>query len=105
MIDCNRCGHNGLIAAFILAKAGHSVIVLDGRASLRGCVIQTHGRRIHRFRLCAVITQLDPKIVSDLKLGQHGLSLGEAKATIALQADGDHLVIKGTKIRSRHHVD
>ena len=38
------------------------------------------------------------KIVSDLKLGQHGLSLGEAKATIALQADGDHLTIKGDQV-------
>ena len=29
-------GHNGLIAASYLAKAGHSVIVLDSRASPGG---------------------------------------------------------------------
>ena len=48
-------GHNGLIAASYLAKAGHSVIVLDGRASPGGCASsKTHRRGIHRFRLCAV---------------------------------------------------
>ncbi len=92
-------GHNGLIAASYLAKAGHSVIVLDGRASPGGCASsKTMGEGFTVSDCAQWITQLDPQVVSDLKLGQHGLSLGEAKATIALQADGDHLMIKGDQV-------
>ena len=92
-------GHNGLIAASYLAKAGHSVIVLDGRASPGGCASSKSIGEGFTVSDCAQwITQLDPKIVNDLKLGQHGLSLGDAKSTIALQVDGDHLVIKGDQV-------
>ena len=88
-------GHNGLICAAYLAKAGKKVLVLE-RASQTGGAAKT--REIKpgfQVSACAhILHMLQPKIVSDLKLKAHGLDVtGKPIDTIALGEEGKHLRI------------
>ena len=92
-------GHNGLICASYLAKAGKNVLVLDARNEPGGCASTREFAPGHRVSDCAQwLSQFDQRIVKDLDLKAAGLKLGKPKTTISLQSDGDHLVIDGDTI-------
>ena len=92
-------GHNGLVCASYLAKAGKKVLVVDGRAEPGGCASTREFSPGFRVSDCAQwLSQFDESIVKDLKLSDAGLSIGKPKATISLQADGNHLTIDGDTI-------
>ncbi len=65
-------GHNGLIAAFYLAKAGLRPLVLERRKLVGGsCVTE----EFHPGFRCSTLAQsatLLPQIIKDLRLGNHG---------------------------------
>ena len=66
-------GHNGLTTAAYLARAGHKVLVLERRPILGGACVTEElwpGKRVSRASY--VVSMLQPKIVSDLKLEQFG---------------------------------
>ncbi|HBQ02934.1 MAG TPA: hypothetical protein DD655_04845 [Halieaceae bacterium] len=87
-------GHNGLICAAYLAKAQHKVLVVDGRSVPGGCASTREFADGFSVSDCAQwLSQLDRNVMSDLKLADMGLSLSDAKATISLQADADHLIL------------
>jgi len=87
-------GHNGLTAAAYLAKAGKSVVVLDSRDQPGGCAsAKTLGAGFTVSDCAQWLTQWDNRVASDLALERHGLVLGQAKRTIALQASGEHLTL------------
>ena len=93
-------GHNGLICASYLAKAGKRVLVVDGRSQPGGCASTRELTPGVRVSDCAQwLHQFDDAIASDLDLKGNGLQVGSAKRTIALQADGDHLVMDGDLLR------
>jgi len=83
-------GHNGLTAAAYLAKAGQSVLVLERRPILGGACVTEEvwpGKRVSRASY--VVSMLQPRIVSDLRLedfGYRAVPLDPAYA--ALTADG-----------------
>ena len=92
-------GHNGLIAACYLAKAGHKVLVLEGRELPGGCASNRELAAGVTVSDCAQwLGQFDRDIIKDLKLVEHGLALGEVKRTVALQTDGKHLVFDGNSV-------
>lgn len=66
-------GHNGLVAAAYLARAGRSVLVLEQREHLGGaCVTEEHIPG-YRFSSCAFLFGLfRPQILRDLELGRFG---------------------------------
>ena len=67
-------GHNGLVCAGYLAKAGKKVLVLESRAVPGGCAATHEFAPGFNVSSCAQwLYQLSPKVVSDLKLPQHGL--------------------------------
>lgn len=66
-------GHNGLVAAGYLAKAGHSVAVLESRSVLGGPVGTYEFIPGYKASFSNSPGSLDPKIVADLKLKKHGL--------------------------------
>ena len=92
-------GHNGLICASYLAKAGKNVLVLDARGEPGGCASTREFAPGHHVSDCAQwLSQFDQSIVKDLDLKAAGLKLGKPKTTISLQSDGDHLVVDGDTI-------
>ena len=69
-------GHNGLVAAAYLARAGHSVLVLERRSIVGGGCVSEELVPGYRFSTCASLCGLlRPEIVRDLELRRHGLEL------------------------------
>ncbi len=92
-------GHNGLVCASYLAKAGKKVLVVDGRSEPGGCASTREFTPGFRVSDCAQwLSQFDQSIIKDLDLKGAGLTTGKAKATISLQVDGNHLILEGDSI-------
>src|SRR5437879_4947035 len=69
-------GHNGLIAAAYLAKAGRSVCVLERRHVLGGCAVTEELWPGFKVSTAAyVISLLLPEIIRDLRLKFYGLHI------------------------------
>jgi phytoene dehydrogenase-like protein len=88
-------GHNGLVAAAYLAKAGKKVAVLERRDILGG--VATTEELWPGFKVNTGATDaglLRPEIIAELGLRQHGLDFIESEvAALALQADGPGLAL------------
>ena len=93
-------GHNGLVCASYLAKAGKRVLVVDSRSQPGGCASTRELTAGVRVSDCAQwLHQFDDAVARDLDLAGAGLQLGKGKRTIALQVDGNHLEIDGDLLR------
>jgi len=87
-------GHNALVAAFYLAKAGRRPLVLEKRPHVGGGAVTTEihaGFRCPRFSHEVLI---DKRIVSDLNLTRYGLEFIPLPArACAPSPDGDPIVL------------
>ena len=89
-----RGGHNGLICASYLAKAGHSVEVLEARDTVGGGASTAAFAEGYRTSgLAHVLYGLNAKVCKDLKLNIVNPSFTQPVDTISLQRDGDHLTL------------
>lgn len=88
-------GHNGLIAAAYLARAGRAVCVLERRHVLGGCAASEALWPGYRVSTGAyVLSLLLPRIMRDLRLTAHGLTiLPRDPASFTPLADGRHLLL------------
>lgn len=69
-------GHNGLVCAAYLAAAGLKVKVLERRGVVGGAAVTEEFHPGFRNSVCSyVVSLLHPKVISDLKLGEHGLEI------------------------------
>src|ERR1700746_453577 len=69
-------GHNGLVNAAYLAKAGKKVVVLERRHVLGGAAVTEEVFPGFRFSVCSyVVSLLRPEIIRDLDLPRHGLEI------------------------------
>ena len=74
-------GHNGLVAAAYLAKAGKSVLVLEKNAVVGGAAITEEFHPGFRNSVASyTVSLLNPKIIADLELARHGLAIVERPA-------------------------
>jgi len=92
-------GHNGLVCAAYLAKAGKRVLLLEASDRLGGAAVTRPFAPGFEVSACAHRVHMLPKsLVADLKLARHGLAL-EAKAapTTALGAAGAHVTLAGSE--------
>lgn len=88
-------GHNGLITAFYLAKAGIKTLVLERRNQVGGAAIT---EEFHPGFRCSILAHsagpLRPEIIRDMRLFRHGLKLDENDiAALALSPDARHLTL------------
>jgi len=71
-------GHNGLVCACYLARAGLKVRVLERREVIGGAAVTQEFAPGFRNSVAAyTVSLLHPKIISDLRLHQHGLRIVE----------------------------
>src|SRR5436190_8724928 len=87
-------GHNGLTCAAYLAKAGLRVKVVERRKVVGGAAVTEEFHPGFRNSVAAyTVSLLNPRIISDLKLGDHGLKIVERRAQNFLPApDGSYLL-------------
>ena len=83
-------GHNGLVTAFYLAKAGYRPLVLERRPQVGGAAITDE---FHPGFRCSTLAHtagpIRPDIVRDLKLEKHGLRLITPEVSVtAFTPDG-----------------
>ena len=71
-------GHNGLVCACYLARAGLKVKLLERRAVVGGAAVTEEFAPGFRNSVAAyTVSLLQPKIIADLRLREHGLSIVE----------------------------
>src|SRR5437879_5670913 len=69
-------GHNGLVTAGYLARAGMRVVVLERRHVLGGAAVTEEVFEGFRFSVASyVVSLLRPEIVRELELPRHGLEI------------------------------
>ena len=86
-------GHNGLVAAAYLARAGLSTLVLERRDVVGGAAVSEHpfGPDYTITSLSYVVSLLPPDLVRDLHLDRHGYHVFPQGPYFAPRADGRYL--------------
>ncbi len=84
-------GHNGLVAAAYLAKAGLDVHLFERRAFVGGAAITQELWPGFHFSTCAhMVHGIQPKIIRDLRLYERGLEIIPRPFRVYLRPDGDY---------------
>jgi phytoene dehydrogenase-like protein len=85
-------GHNGLVNAAYLARAGKKVLVLERRHVLGGAAVTEEIFPGFKFSVCSyVVSLLRPEIIRDLDLPRHGLEILPLDGTFTPMPSGDYL--------------
>src|SRR5881397_1144036 len=85
-------GHNGLVNAAYLARAGKKVLVLERRHVLGGAAVTEEVFPGFKFSVCSyVVSLLRPEIIRDLDLPRHGLEILPLDGTFTPMPNGDYL--------------
>ncbi|MHA0289723.1 phytoene desaturase family protein [Mycobacterium sp. C3-094] len=88
-------GHNGLITAGYLARAGKKVLVLEARDVVGGACTSEELIAGATWSSCAFIASLlRPEIIADLELERYGLEMYQTAASeVSIFPDGSHLFV------------
>ena len=99
-------GHNGLVAAAYLAKAGKSVCVLERRSILGGCTVTEQlWPGFHVSTAAYVISLFSPNIIRDLRLKQYGLKiLPRDPSSFTPLLDGRSLLLGRNKDQNQREI-
>jgi len=86
-------GHNGLVCAAYLAKAGRKVRVLERRPVVGGAAVTEEFHPGFRNSVASyTVSLLNPKVIRDLRLHDHGLTIVERRVNnLWPHEDGDFL--------------
>jgi phytoene dehydrogenase-like protein len=96
-------GHNGLVAAGLLARHGLRTVVLERRPVVGGAAVSEHpfGPDYTVTSLSYVVSLLPPALVRDLRLERHGYHLYPQGPYFAPHRDGRYLQLP-SQGRARH---
>src|SRR5688572_14701507 len=98
-------GHNGLITAAYLAKAGRKVLVLEKRELVGGAAVSEQIFPGFTFSVFSyVVSLLRPEIIRDLELPKHGLQILPLESTVTPLPNGDYLGQWGDADRNREEL-
>ncbi len=89
-------GHNGLVCAFYLARAGLKVTVVERRSVVGGAAVTEEFHPGFRNSVAAyTVSLLNPKVIADLDLAGHGLTVVERKVANFLPVDDRQYLLTG----------
>ncbi len=84
-------GHNGLVNAAYLARAGRKVLVLERRHLLGGAAVSEQVFPGFMFSVYSyVVSLLRPEIIRDLELPRHGLQILPLESSVTPLPNGDY---------------
>ncbi len=98
-------GHNGLIHAAYLAKAGKKVVVLERRHLVGGAAVTEEiypGFKFTEFSY--VVSLLRPEIIRDLDLPKHGLTILPLPSTFTPLPNGDYFAAWDDHDKTRREI-
>ena len=85
-------GHNGLVAAAYLARAGKKTLVVERRHVVGGAAVSEEVFPGFTFSVCSyVVSLLRPEIIRELELPRHGLEILPLDGTFTPMPDGNYL--------------
>jgi phytoene dehydrogenase-like protein len=90
-------GHNGLVCAFYLARAGYRVRILERRHVVGGAAVTEEFYPGFRNSVASyTVSLLHPKVIADMRLAEHGYRVIERPiANFLPQPDGRYLKVGG----------
>lgn len=92
-------GHNGLICAAYLARAGQKVLVLESADAPGGLAGSREFHAGFKAPVAHRVNHFPQKIASDLDLAKHGFNAAAGpQKTIGLNANGDHVTVTGDSV-------
>src|SRR5690606_29715300 len=98
-------GHNGLVAAAYLARAGLRTLVLERRPVVGGAAVTEEVFPGFRFSVFSyVVSLLRPEIIRELDLPRHGLRILPLESTFTPLENGDYLVTWADPDETRREV-
>lgn len=98
-------GHNGLVAAAYLGRAGLRVLVLEQRHVLGGAAVTEEIYPGFKYSVFSyVVSLLRPEIIRDLDLPAHGLQILPLESTFTPMENGDYLVRWGDHDHTRQEL-
>ena len=98
-------GHNGLVCAAYLARAGRRVLVLERRECVGGAAVTEEVFPGYRFSVYSyVVSLLRPEIIRDLDLPRHGLHILPLESTLTPLPNGDCLAQWGDHDQNRREL-
>jgi phytoene dehydrogenase-like protein len=98
-------GHNGLVCAAYLAKAGKKVLVLEKRHVLGGAAVSEEIYPGFTFSVCSYVVSLfRPGIIRDLELAKHGMEIIPLETAYSPLPNGDSLCRWSDMHRSRREI-
>jgi phytoene dehydrogenase-like protein len=97
-------GHNGLVAAGLLARRGARVTVLERRANVGGAAVteQPWGPEFKMTSLSYVVSLMPPTIVRELELQRHGYKVYPQYGYFVPHRDGRYLQLPDDDPARRH---
>src|SRR5215207_735762 len=85
-------GHNGLVNAAYLARAGKRVLVLERRHTVGGATVTEEIYPGFKYLIASyLISLLRPEVIQDLQLARHGLAIMPLESTYVPLLDGNYL--------------
>ncbi len=98
-------GHNGLVNAAYLARAGKKVVVLERRELLGGAAVSEQLFPGFTFSVFSyVVSLLRPEIIRDLELPKHGMQILPLESTVTPLPDGDYFAMWGDADLTRREI-